>query len=220
MRAGRHRGSRTRSSTSPRCSATAPRNPTAAPSPVRPPPAGALGAAGRTRLGRGRPDAWLLPHRPARPAEVPVSILIPFRDEPRLLRTCVDSIAATTGSHASVELVLDRQRVHRPRDARRLWSGWPRDPTSGSWPIPGPSTGPRSTTPGRRPPRAMSCSSSTTTSRRARPGGCRRCAPKRSGPTSAAVGARLLYPDGRLQHCGLVVGLTGAAGHVLGGLDE
>ena len=35
----------------------------------------------------------------------------------------------------------------------------------------------------------------------------------------AAVGARLLYPDGRLQHCGLVVGLTGAAGHVLGGLD-
>ena len=35
-----------------------------------------------------------------------VSILIPFRDEPRLLRTCVDSIAATTAMHASVELVL------------------------------------------------------------------------------------------------------------------
>jgi hypothetical protein len=36
----------------------------------------------------------------------------------------------------------------------------------------------------------------------------------------AAAGARLLYPDRRLQHCGLVVGLTGAAGHVLGGLAE
>ena len=35
---------------------------------------------------------------------------------------------------------------------------------------------------------------------------------------SAAVGARLLYPDGRLQHCGIVVGLTGAAGHPLVGL--
>ena len=35
-----------------------------------------------------------------------------------------------------------------------------------------------------------------------------------------AAGARLLYPDRRLQHCGLVVGLTGAAGHVLAGLPE
>lgn len=37
-------------------------------------------------------------------------------------------------------------------------------------------------------------------------------------PDVGAVGARLLYPDGRLQHCGLVVGLAGAAGHVLAGL--
>ncbi len=37
-------------------------------------------------------------------------------------------------------------------------------------------------------------------------------------PDIGAVGARLLYPDGRLQHCGLVVGLTGAAGHPLAGL--
>ena len=27
-----------------------------------------------------------------------------------------------------------------------------------------------------------------------------------------------MYPDGRLQHCGVVVGLTGAAGHPLAGL--
>ena len=39
-------------------------------------------------------------------------------------------------------------------------------------------------------------------------------------PDVGAAGARLLYPDRRLQHCGLVVGLTGAAGHVLGGLPE
>jgi GT2 family glycosyltransferase len=35
-----------------------------------------------------------------------------------------------------------------------------------------------------------------------------------------AVGARLLYPDGRLQHCGVVIGLGGAAGHVLIRLDQ
>lgn len=34
-------------------------------------------------------------------------------------------------------------------------------------------------------------------------------------PGVGAVGARLLYPDGRLQHAGVIVGLGGAAGHVL-----
>jgi GT2 family glycosyltransferase len=39
-------------------------------------------------------------------------------------------------------------------------------------------------------------------------------------PDVAAVGARLLYPDRGLQHCGVVIGLGGAAGHVLVGVDE
>src|SRR6185437_550704 len=34
-------------------------------------------------------------------------------------------------------------------------------------------------------------------------------------PDVWAVGARLVYPDGRLQHCGVVIGLIGAAGHPL-----
>jgi GT2 family glycosyltransferase len=33
-----------------------------------------------------------------------------------------------------------------------------------------------------------------------------------------AVGARLVYPSGHLQHAGIVLGLAGAAGHVLAGL--
>ena len=37
-------------------------------------------------------------------------------------------------------------------------------------------------------------------------------------PDVAAVGARLLYPGGRLQHAGVVLGMGGAAGHVLAGL--
>ena len=37
-------------------------------------------------------------------------------------------------------------------------------------------------------------------------------------PEVGAVGARLLYPGGRLQHAGVVLGMGGAAGHVLAGL--
>jgi len=39
-------------------------------------------------------------------------------------------------------------------------------------------------------------------------------------PGVGAVGARLLYPDRRLQHCGVVIGLGGAAGHLFVGLEE
>ncbi len=37
-------------------------------------------------------------------------------------------------------------------------------------------------------------------------------------PEIGAVGARLLYPDGRVQHAGLATGVTGVAGHLLRGL--
>jgi GT2 family glycosyltransferase len=38
-------------------------------------------------------------------------------------------------------------------------------------------------------------------------------------PDVGAVGAKLLYPDGRLQHGGVVLGLDGFAGHVQRGVD-
>ncbi len=34
-----------------------------------------------------------------------------------------------------------------------------------------------------------------------------------------AVGARLLFPDGRIQHAGIALGLCGDTGHVFKGLD-
>jgi O-antigen biosynthesis protein len=50
-----------------------------------------------------------------------------------------------------------------------------------------------------------------------RPGWLGALAAQALRPDVAAVGARLLYPDGRVQHAGVVIGI-GAAGHILVGL--
>jgi GT2 family glycosyltransferase len=35
-----------------------------------------------------------------------------------------------------------------------------------------------------------------------------------------AVGAKLLYPDGRIQHAGIIIGMEGHASHVFAGVKE
>jgi GT2 family glycosyltransferase len=156
--------------------------------------------------------------RPGRTG-VPVSILIPFRDEPRLLRTCVDSIAATTTGHASVEIVLidngssdpetltlvehlaDRPDVSVLTDARPF--NWAALNNAGA-----------------QAARGDVLLFLNNDIEAHRDGWLSALCAQALRPDVGAAGARLLYPDHRLQHCGLVVGLTGAAGHVLGGLPE
>lgn len=152
------------------------------------------------------------------PSTCTVSIIIPFRDEPRFLRTCVDSIDATKGAQPTEYVLVDNGSVlpetatlldqlgGRP-DVRVLSDGRPfnwaelnnvaADTASGDVlvflnnDIEATSVGWL----------AVLCAQAL----RADVG---------------AVGARLLYPDRRLQHCGVVIGLGGAAGHLFVGLEE
>ena len=151
-------------------------------------------------------------------AGVGVSILIPFRDEPRLLRTCVDSVTATTRAER-VELVLidngssDPEtmtlvdRLESRADVRVL-----RDARPFNW------AGLNNAGAGVASGHVLVFLNNDIEA--LRPGWLSALCAQAQRADVGAVGARLLYPDRRLQHCGLVVGLTGAAGHPLAGLPE
>jgi O-antigen biosynthesis protein len=150
---------------------------------------------------------------------VPVSILIPFRDEPRLLRTCVDSISATTALHASIEIVLIDNGSSDP-ETLTLVARLAESPDVCVLTDPRPFNWAALNNAGARAARGDVLVFLNNDVEAHRTGWLSALCTQALRPDVGAAGARLLYPDHRLQHCGLVVGLTGAAGHVLGGLPE
>jgi O-antigen biosynthesis protein len=154
----------------------------------------------------------------AAPPSHRVSILVPFRDEPQLLRVCVDSVTATTDD-CDVEFVLidngssdpetltlverlaDRSDVRVLRDQRPF--NWAALNNAGA-----------------RLARGDLLLFLNNDVEAQRPGWLGALCSHAVRADVAAAGARLLYPDRRLQHCGIVVGMTGAAGHPLLGLAE
>jgi GT2 family glycosyltransferase len=164
----------------------------------------------------GRVQGTYEVQRPATTASV--SIVVPFRDEPRFLRSCVDSIEATTGGH-DVELVLidngstDLEVLTlleqlESRDYVRLIS----DPRPFNWA--------QLNNAGAGVARGDVLLFMNNDIEARRDGWLSAVVGHAVRPDVGAVGARLIYPDGRLQHCGVVIGLIGAAGHPLLGLPE
>ena len=145
-----------------------------------------------------------------------VSVVIPFRDEARLLRTCVDSVTKTTESDR-VELVLVdngstdletltlMERLESRPDIRLLHDARPFN-----WA--------RLSNDGAGAARGEVLIFLNNDIEAQAEGWIAALRTQALRPDVAAVGARLLYPDGRLQHCGIAIGLNGAAGHPLSGL--
>jgi GT2 family glycosyltransferase len=168
---------------------------------------------------RGNVVAGLVPGtfqivRPATSARI--SILVPFRDEPRFLRTCVDSVTATTRAH-DVELLLIDNGSTDPevltlldrfdaRDDVRVLS----DPRPFNWAL--------LNNEGAKAARGEVLVFLNNDIEAQSDEWLTFLVGHAVRPDVGAVGARLIYPDGRLQHCGVVVGLIGAAGHPLLGL--
>jgi GT2 family glycosyltransferase len=146
------------------------------------------------------------------------SVIIPFRDEPRFLRTCIESVDATRGEQ-DVEFILVDNGSVQPETATLIdrLSSRPdtkvlRDGRPFNW-------------------AALNNAAVKMASgdlfvflnndiEAPATGWLDALVAQTSRSEIGAVGGRLLYPDRRLQHCGVVIGLGGAAGHILVGLDE
>ena len=171
-------------------------------------------------------DGWVEPgqlpgtwHTRRRISGTPrVSMIVPFRDNPRLLRACVDSVLATTAdSDIEVEMLLVNNgstdpethslvdRLHKVPMITVL-----HDPSPFNW--------------ASINNNAISAATGdlllflNDDVEALRPGWLTAMVEQVQQPDVGAVGARLLYPDGTLQHAGTVIGKGGAASHLLRGL--
>lgn len=144
------------------------------------------------------------------------SIIIPFRDEPQFLRSCFDSIERTSGQITHEYLLVDNgstqpetltllDRLDSLSGVHIISDG---DPFNWA--------------------RLNNAAAEHATGdvlvflnndiEALAPGWLDALCAQAERDDVGAVGARLLYPDGRVQHCGVVLGLGGAAGHPLKGL--
>ena len=146
------------------------------------------------------------------------SIIIPFRDEPQFLRACFDSIERTrkdvlpeyllidNGSQLPETATLLEQLDSRP-DVRVL-----RDDRPFNWAALNNAAAVRAT--------GDVLVFLNNDIEAVAPGWLDALCAQVERTDVGVAGARLVYPDHRVQHCGVVVGLGGAAGHLFVGLAE
>ena len=161
-----------------------------------------------------RPATWQVQRRlRTRPR---VTAIVPFRDGAALLRTCVDTVTATAPGWPVEWLLVDNgstepetatvlERLDRRSDVTVV-----ADDRPFNWAALNNMAAARATG------ELVLFLNNDVEARH--PGWLEALAAQALRPDVAAVGARLVYPGGRLQHAGVVLGLGGAAGHVLAGL--
>jgi GT2 family glycosyltransferase len=155
--------------------------------------------------------------RPHLPARLKATIIIPFRDEPRFMRSCIESIDATKGD-TTVEFVLVDNGSVQPETKTLMECLSRRDDVH--------------VLPDDRPFNWSELNNAAADHASGdvlvflnndieaqEPGWIDVLATQAMRAEVGAVGARLLYPDRRLQHGGVVIGVGGAADHLLAGLD-
>jgi O-antigen biosynthesis protein len=147
-----------------------------------------------------------------------VSVIIPFRDQAALTVTCLESLSKAPGYEIS-EVVLVDNGSSEP-ETRELRCRLERQPATRVMDYPGPFNWAAINNAA-----AATCDSDMllflnndieATSK----GWLRALVELTQRRDVGAVGARLIYPDGKLQHAGVVIGLGGVASHLFIGMPK
>jgi O-antigen biosynthesis protein len=149
-------------------------------------------------------------------AEPLVSIIIPFRDEPAMLATCARTLRADPG-YENFELVLVDNDSALP-ETSALLAELSSEPRVRVLQAPGPFNWAAINNAAARGCDGDILLFLNNDIEARTPGWLHAMVGHVQRHEVGAVGARLLYPDGTIQHAGVVVGLGGIAGHVLRGL--
>lgn len=153
---------------------------------------------------------------PAAAAEPPpVAVVIPVRDRADLLERCADGLLHRTAYPALEVLVIDNGSVE-PR-THALLERLKADRRVTVMPRPGPFNYAALCNEGAAATRAPLLLFLNSDIDVIGPDWLARLADYAIRPDVGAVGAKLLYPDGSLQHAGVTVGLNGFAGHLYSG---
>ena len=185
---------------------------TDADSPFRPSAGDSVEHVRRVLLSRAEPTAKpRAPAPPPRGSDPSVAIIIPTRDRVDLLRDCVDSVLGTAGG-AKFEVIVADNESQEPA-THAYFDALKRDPRVRVMQSPGPFNF-----------SAICNGAAAATSadilvflnndiRAIGPDWLQRLIAWAVQTGIGAVGAKLLYENGRVQHAGVVLGLEGRAGH-------
>jgi GT2 family glycosyltransferase len=162
----------------------------------------------------GRPNAGTalgrLRYRVPEPAPR-VSLIIPTRDNAALLETCINSIRAHTRYPDYEILIIDNGSIEEA--TKRLFARLAADPAISVLPRPGPFNFSELNNSAVREATGSIIGLVNNDIEAIEDGWLEEMVALAARREIGCVGARLLYPDGRLQHGGIILGLGGVAGH-------
>ncbi len=145
-----------------------------------------------------------------------VSIIIPFRDEPKMLATCIETMRRDPG-YDNFEFVLVDNNSELPETMALLDRlAEDQDVIVARYDRPFNWSAVNNFGAARATGEVLLFSNNDIEANR--PGWLHAMLGHAMRPEVGVVGAKLLYPDGTIQHAGVVIGLGGIAGHILRGL--
>ncbi|KAB7785357.1 glycosyltransferase family 2 protein [Methylorubrum populi] len=153
-------------------------------------------------------------NRLVRPLPAPpplVSVVIPTRDRAELLGVVLDGLFARTDYPALEVIVVDNGSTEPA--TRDLFARYAGDPRLRVLPAPGPFNFSELSNRGAAAARGTILLFLNNDIEVLEPGWLTELVAIASDPEIGAVGAKLLYPDGTIQHGGIVLGIGGIAGH-------